>query len=218
LISQEIPRVGDVSAFGQVAHRTSATWTTDTNRFQSVTAVFAAQWQARGMTYLPSLYKARGVPVKRPVCAICLDRTRGKTLERQLTHGVRIWLCEGHHSVEFMRSNAGRDFGVTLLRIWSAQGCLTRARSRALEAHSLAVGALGRAVARVQPGSYAWPRLRREAEERFARGERVMTTIAQLRERHAQDHAKVPSVRTMRRWFAQGRWLRRRDGGAPAYR
>ena len=51
------------------------------------------------MTRLPSLYKARGVPVKMPVCAICLDRTRGKTLERQLTHGVRIWLCEGHHSI-----------------------------------------------------------------------------------------------------------------------
>jgi hypothetical protein len=51
------------------------------------------------MTYLPSVYKARGVPVKSPICAICLDRTRGKTLERQLTHGVRIWLCEGHHSV-----------------------------------------------------------------------------------------------------------------------
>src|SRR3954467_11087114 len=26
-----------------------------------------------GMTYLPSLYKCRGVPLKSPVCAICLD-------------------------------------------------------------------------------------------------------------------------------------------------
>jgi hypothetical protein len=163
------------------------------------------------MTRLPSLYKARGVPVKMPVCAICLDRTRGKTFERELTHGVRIWLCEGHHSPEFMLSNAGRDFGVTLLRIWRSQGCLTRARSRALAAHSEAVRALGRSVIRRRPGSYAWPRLRHEAEECFARGERVLTTIARLRERHARDHATVPSVRTMRRWFTQGRWLRRRD-------
>ena len=73
------------------------------------------------MTYLPSLYKARGVPVKSPICAICLDRTRGRTLERQLTHGVRIWLCEGHHSVAFMRRNAGRDFVVTLTRSWRSQ-------------------------------------------------------------------------------------------------
>lgn len=160
------------------------------------------------MTRLPTLYKARGVPVKMSICAICLDRTRGKTFERELTHGVRIWLCEGHHSVAFLRSNAGRDFAVTLMRTWRAHGCLTRARARALDHHVRTVRALGRAVVRRRPGSYAWPRLRRDAEACFARGERVLTTIARLRERHALDHATVPSVRTMRRWFAEGRWLR----------
>lgn len=160
------------------------------------------------MTRLPSLYKARGVPVKMPICAICLDRTRGKTLERQLTHGVRIWLCEGHHSTAFMRANAGRDFVVTLMRIWRSQGCLTRARSRALDAHLRAIRALARGAARRRPGSYAWPRLRREAEACFASGERVLATITRLRDRHSLDHATVPSIRTMRRWFAQGRWLR----------
>jgi hypothetical protein len=163
------------------------------------------------MTRLPSLYNVRGIPVKSPICAICLDRTRGRTLERELTHGVRIWLCEGHHSVEFMRANAGRDFVVTLRRIWGAHGCLTRARSRALEVHLHAVRAVGRAVARPLPGSYAWPRLRLEAEERFARGDSVLATISELRARHALDHATVPSLRTMRRWFAQCRWLRRPD-------
>ena len=160
------------------------------------------------MTRLPSLYKARGVPVKSPICAICLDRTRGKTLERQLTHGVRIWLCEGHHSTAFLRANAGRDFVVTLMRTWRSHGCLTRARSRALDAHLAALRATGRTISRARPGSYAWPRLRREAEECFARGERVLATIARLRERHAQSDATVPSIRTMRRWFAQCRWLR----------
>jgi hypothetical protein len=179
-----------------------------TKRYHPGTVLCTRAWQARCMTRLHSLYKARGIPVKMPVCAICLDRTRGKTLERDLGYGVRIWLCEIHHSVEFMRSNAGRDFGVTLLRIWRSQGCLTRARSRALAAHSNAVRALGRTLTRPRPGSYAWPRLRREAEDCFARGERVLTTIAHLRARHALDHAKVPSVRTMQRWFSQGRWLR----------
>ncbi len=165
------------------------------------------------MAALPSLYKARGVPVKSPVCAICLDRTRGRTLERPLTHGVCIWLCAGHHSTEFLRRNAGRDFVVTLQRTWRSNGCLTRARSRALDAHLAAVRALGRArvIARRRPGSYAWPRLREEAEQAFARGERVLATIALLRARHARDHATVPSVRTMRRWFADGRWLRLPD-------
>jgi hypothetical protein len=160
------------------------------------------------MAYLPSLYKARDVPVKSQVCGICLDRTRGKTLERQLTHGVRVWLCEGHHSVEFMHRNAGRDFVVTLMRSWNANHCMTKARSRALEAHLLAVKMLGRNVTRPRPGSYSWPRLRREAEEAFARGDGILSTITRLRERHLLDHATVPSVRTMRRWFTQCRWLR----------
>ena len=160
------------------------------------------------MTRLPSLYKARGVPVKSPVCAICLDRTRGKTLERQLTHGVRIWLCTAHHSIAFMRANAGRDFVVTLMRSWRSHGCFTRARARALDAHLHAIHTTGTRLTRPRPGSYSWPRLRREAEHDFARGNPVLTTIAQLRERHALDHATVPSIRTMRRWFSQGRWLR----------
>ncbi len=160
------------------------------------------------MTRLHSLYKARGLPLKVPVCAICLDRTRGKTRERQLTYGVRIWLCAVHHSVEFMRSNAGRDFVVTLERIWRSQGCLTRSRSKALTSHLNAVLATGRTVRRRLPGSYAWPQLRAEAERAFAQGDGVLATIHALRERHAGDHATVPSVRTMRRWFAQGRWLR----------
>ena len=168
------------------------------------------------MTRLPSLYKCRGVPVKSPICAICLDRTRGVTRLRELTHGVRVSLCEGHNSIEFMRSNGGRDFVVTLSRTWGAQGCLTRSRSRALELHLGAVRAAASRLSRARPGSYAWPRLRREAEDHFARGDGVVATIDRLRERHARDHATVPSVRTMRRWFSQGRWLRP-PGRAPQY-
>jgi hypothetical protein len=160
------------------------------------------------MTRLPTLYKCRGVPVKSPICAICLDRTRGRTQIRELTHGVRVSLCQGHNSTEFLRRNAGRDFAVTLLRIWRAHGCLTRARSRAIDSHLRAVRALGTTMTRARPGSYAWPKLRLEAEHAFAHGHSVITTIARLRRRHARDHATVPSIRTMRRWFSQGRWLR----------
>jgi hypothetical protein len=162
------------------------------------------------MTPLHSLYKAHGVPVKSPICAICLDRTRGQACERQLGYGVRVWLCPAHHSVEFMRSRAGRDFVVTMARIWRSQGCLTTSRSKALKAHLAAVQAVGRrSGGRARPGSYAWPRLRLQAEQAFAFGDDVLATITALRERHAHDHATVPSVRTMRRWFSQGRWLRR---------
>ena len=51
--------------------------------------------------YLPTLYKARRVPTKQPVCAICVDRTRAKTQRLTLTHGVAVWLCAPHASVEF---------------------------------------------------------------------------------------------------------------------
>lgn len=167
------------------------------------------------MTYLPTLYKCRGLPVKSPICAICLDRTRGRTQLRELTHGVKLSLCQGHHSIEFMRRNAGRDFAVTLMRTWRAQGCFTRARSRALETHLRALRALSTTIKRSRPGSYAWPRLRQEAEHCFARGHNTHTTITRLRNQHARDHAKVPSIRTMQRWFAQCRWLR--PDTAPAY-
>jgi hypothetical protein len=160
------------------------------------------------MSYLPTLYKARGVPLKSPVCAICVDRTRGKTRERHLTHGVTVWLCEPHHSTAFLRKNAGRDFTVTLQRTWRAQGCLTRARNHALNAHLRALRAAHAAHTRPRPGSYAWPRLRREAEAAFARGDHILTTITRLRHRHAHSDATAPSIRTMRRWFSQGRWLR----------
>jgi hypothetical protein len=168
------------------------------------------------MAYLPSLYKARGVPLKQPVCAICIDRTRGKTRQRQLTHGVTVWLCEPHHSIEFLRKNAGRDFVTTLQRTWQAHGCLTRARHRALDTHLVAVRTTGTTPTRPRPGSYAWPELRREAEHAFARGHHVITTIMRLRERHARSDAKVPSIRTMRRWFSQGRWLRLPSAQSPS--
>lgn len=57
------------------------------------------------------------------------------------------------------------------------------------------------------PGSYSWPLLRREAERRFATGEAPESVIADLRESYRDGPAMVPSVRTMRRWFTDARWL-----------
>ena len=62
------------------------------------------------MYALPSLYKARGLSVKRPVCAICIDRTRGRTEEIRLGYRVTVWLCPGHASHAFQTKRRGRDF------------------------------------------------------------------------------------------------------------
>jgi len=39
---------------------------------------------------LPTLYKARGLSTKQPVCAICVERTRGRTEQVRLGYGVGV--------------------------------------------------------------------------------------------------------------------------------
>jgi len=74
---------------------------------------------------LPTLYKARGLSTKQPVCAICVERTRGRTEQVRLGYGVGVWLCAGHASREFQTRRGGRDFVRTLSGVWKANGCLT---------------------------------------------------------------------------------------------
>ena len=158
--------------------------------------------------WMPTLYKARGVPVKQPVCAICVERTRGATRRVELGYGVVVWLCEGHADDAFMRQRGGRDFVLTLQRLWQAHGCLTLPRSRALDAHLDALRpSRRRPAARARPGSYAWPALRREAEARFAAGSSWAVTTALVRGSCAGGPARPPSVRTLRRWWQERRWL-----------
>jgi hypothetical protein len=122
---------------------------------------------------------------------------------------VEVWLCADHRSDEFQRRRAGRDFSVSLTRLWRAAGCLTAARSRALDAHRASVLAADRPGERPRPGSYSWPALRREAEGLWARGERAGEVIGRLRAREQgrPGPARPPSRRTMYRWFREGRWL-----------
>jgi hypothetical protein len=152
----------------------------------------------------PTLDTARDMSVPRPVCAICADRTRGLTRELRMTHGVTVWLCATHVSAEYRCSRNGRDFVLTLQRLWEAHGCLNAARRRALTAH-LALFA-DRPPAR-RPGSYAWPELRRRAEAEFALGATPTETIRRLRQECAGGPVAPPSLRTMQRWFREARWL-----------
>jgi hypothetical protein len=155
------------------------------------------------MSYLATLYKAR-VPHKQPVCAICIDRTRGKTSVHDLGYGVRVWLCADHGSAEFQRQRAGRDFYATLFGIWKANGCMTATRRRALDAH---MARLSDRPQRSRPGSYAWPKLRLAAEAAFGNGHSAPTVAAFHQTRLADCEARAPSLRTFRRWKAQRRWV-----------
>jgi len=156
---------------------------------------------------LATLYKARGPSTKGEVCAICVERSRGRTVRVQMGRGVSVWLCAGHASDDFRRQRSGRDFVLTLHRLWSAHGCLTKPRSRALDDHLAAMRSQPPAP-RHRPGSYSWAALRRDAEERFRAGDDPARVIRELRSRHSGGVATVPSVRTMRRWYQERRWLR----------
>ncbi|HYX86085.1 MAG TPA: hypothetical protein VE777_14020 [Gaiellales bacterium] len=72
--------------------------------------------------YLPTLYKERRVPAKSPCGAICVNRTRGRTRGVRLTHGVSVWLCDGHAGLAFQTQRSSRDFVRTLSGVWEANG------------------------------------------------------------------------------------------------
>lgn len=137
------------------------------------------------------------------LCAICVRSRPTTTLH--LTHGVAVELCAAHADDQYVRRRGGAVLAERLRRIWSAHRILTRRRDAALRAHCRRVR-LG-PQRRDRPGSYSWPELRREAEARFAAGDDPVGVIAELRARHARGAAVAPTVRTMRRWFADGRWL-----------
>ena len=154
--------------------------------------------------YLPTLYKARKVPTKQPVCMICVERTRGKTQLVRLGYGVSVSLCAGHASAQFQRQRNGRDFARTLLGVWQACGCLTVARHKAVHAH---LASLTDRPARPRPGSYAWPELRRTLEQGYAAGARPADVAEAVHTRYATCPPPPPSPRTLQRWHHQRRWL-----------
>ena len=158
-----------------------------------------------GMSWIPSLYKARGVPTKQTVCAICADRTRGRTRRVELGYGVWVWLCEPHAG-GFLVQRSGRDLVVTLTRLWEAHGCLTAPRRKALTAHLQALQSTAPAP-RPRPGSYTWPGLRRLAEQRFAAGTSFHATRREVLGLCPGGAARPPSLRTLRRWHGERRWL-----------
>jgi hypothetical protein len=154
--------------------------------------------------YLPTLYKARGLSTKQPVCAVCVDRTRGRTSQVRLTHGVAVWLCEPHASPAFQIQRNGRDFVRTLSGVWKANGCMTAVRHKALQAH---LRRLVERPARPRPGSYSWPKLRRTVERAYAGGASAAQLAGAVHERYARCPARPPSRRTLERWRAERRWL-----------
>lgn len=144
--------------------------------------------------------------VKLP-CTLCGHHGRGPAAPHYLTHGFSVWLCIPHSTTEFLQRRGGLEFVERLAVVWASSGGLTARRQAALRAHIARVQFAD--TSRKRPGSYSWPVLRQTAEARFAAGEPPDEVITSLREAHSGGTAVVPSVRTMRRWFSEARWLAR---------
>ncbi len=146
-------------------------------------------------------------------CAICeaVDGVR----PFHMTRRVVVHLCRTHRTDAYLSRDDGREFTDRIEAAWRTLGLATSARLAALAAHRRAHGP--RPDRSHCPGSYSWPALRLEAEGRFASGEPPREVIGDLRSRHVEAPATVPSVQTMRRWFRERRWLDRGaadgDGG-----
>jgi hypothetical protein len=164
-----------------------------------------------GVVSYPSAYKNQRIPHQgEELCSICALQTPrdAPAVLVHLTHGVTLWLCPMHASEEFLSMRAGRDFALTMIRVWSAAGCYTRARSLAITAHLKRFQAPRRRAEAELPGSYHWKALRNETEHRAAQGESLRSIVEDLRTRHAHDHGDAPSARTIRRWYSERRWAR----------
>lgn len=139
----------------------------------------------------------------RGACAICGRLSSCRVFF--MTHGVRVSLCIVHRHGNYLRRDGGRRFVNDLRVHWrQIHGTIRPWCELAAKAHLLRV--TGRASTD-GPGSYSWDGLRFEAEARFAAGDDPKRVIAGLRASNAGGPARVPSARTMRRWFFEGRWL-----------
>lgn len=138
-------------------------------------------------------------------CAVCGEVVHVAAFH--MTRRVVVQLCRVHRSAEFLARDDGWEFTQRMEAAWRSHGVATAQRMAALAAHRRTYGP--RAQPSRCPGSYSWPALRREAERRFGQHEAPAEVIADLRDRHRDGLATVPSVQTMRRWFREARWLDR---------
>ena len=145
------------------------------------------------------------------MCVICLRAGETQRRAHQLSHGVAVWLCDQHGSLEYRVRDGGRQFTDGLLRVWRAAGALTTRRLAALHQHERRIEQADQV--RDRPGSYSWPELRAELEERFAAGALPGELFDELRDRYRDCPAHIPSERTIRRWYTQARWLPLTDLG-----
>ena len=177
------------------------------------------------MNTLPTLYKARNLPLKRPVCAICVDRTR------RANGGGAARVPRDRLAVPWARGAGVSDqAGRERLRA-DALGGVAGQRLHDRRPAPGARRAPGQPCA-VRPraggrGSYAWPKLRRRLEARSPPAPRRSTpqhvgdrlqrpvphtpTARTLQPRHAERPLAHATAIVRRRLHSRAGWPSRRN-------
>jgi hypothetical protein len=167
-----------------------------------------AQWQhwRRGPAVI---YKGRGKgPAKHPRCICCFPKSVAGQ-EVPLRYGVRLVLCADHRDPRFLHSRGGRDFLAATSALFRSLGLTGRRYHEALMAFLEEVRDTGRPTPRRRPGSYAWPDLRRDAEQAWHCGA-TFEQGCQLVYTHEEPitrRLRLPSLATVRRWWREKRWM-----------
>lgn len=144
------------------------------------------------------------LPAAPTTCAICGRRHHQPGVH--LPFGIVLSLCERHNTDTYLCAEGGLRFARKITRIWSANGTLTRTRTKALAAHLRTThrAAQGRPL----PGSYAYKRERSEVEHRLANGDDLQTIVTDIRNPARWGQYTPPSERTIRRWYQDRRWVK----------
>ncbi|MGD9571593.1 MAG: hypothetical protein AB7V62_06920 [Thermoleophilia bacterium] len=157
----------------------------------------------------PPPISASGVQ-DRPACAICRSED-GTSAIFELGFGVRVWLCAAHRDPAFLVARDGHELVEALAMVWVSLGAMSTRRRQALAAHLALLGPRDPVAVPRRRGSYAWPTLRREAQELLARGEAPGAIVTEIRRaavaRAGADGPVPPSATTIRRWLREDRLL-----------
>jgi hypothetical protein len=167
-----------------------------------------ADWQhwRRGPAVI---YKGRGKgPAKHPRCLACFPKSVAGQ-EVPLRRGVRLVLCADHRDARFLHSRGGRDFLAATGALFRSLGLTGRRYHDALLSFLDDVRDTSKPTPRMRPGSYAWPELRRDAEQAWQAGASFEDGchIVYTHGEPITRRLRLPSLPTVRRWWRQKRWM-----------
>lgn len=164
------------------------------------------------MSWPATYYKNRSAST-RP-CLLCQTRTKGRAKDVYLGYGVTICLCDEHASDAFIQADNSRHFLLSVHLALRAAGRLTRRHVMALDGFvARARGRANRApTTRKRPGSYTWAAIRQRLEARLAASSLTTARMVELVQEWLKVElrrglVKLPSLRTLRRWRLESRWL-----------